>query len=81
MRELIPLNTALELYQKSECDLHSKAWFNLKYKAIESQQSSIFIDDPKSPDIKKCTHCSLRFEDSQDWLNHMIDEHEDWGLD
>lgn len=79
MNQLIPFDTAMELYVESPCDKHTQYWFNLQYKALEAKQNSIFIGNPNSPNIQTCSHCGIRFEDRQDFLNHLIDDHNDWG--
>ena len=80
MSQLIPFDTALDLYVESNCDKHTVYWFNLKYKALAAKQDSIFVGNPDSPNIQKCPHCGIRFEDRTDFSNHMIDDHEDWDL-
>ena len=77
---LTPINTAYALYVKSTCDKHSIYWLNLEWKSIRDKQSSSFIANPNSKSIQKCKHCELKFEESNDYDKHMIDDHNDWGL-
>ncbi len=72
---MIPIDSALKLYLGSPCDKHNNYWLSLKWKAITLKQDSLLISNPKSPKIKTCSECGIRFEDSNDWIGHMSDDH------
>ena len=74
-KSIIPWDSALALYSKSNCDKCINHWLALKQIGIKLKQDSIFIGDPTNPNIEKCPECGIRFEDSNDLIGHRLDDH------